>query len=148
MGRGLAAALMLGADGVLMGTRFWASEEALVHANLHRAALAADGDATLRTTVIDLARNLDWPAGFDIRILQNDFTDRWHGNEAALTAVAEQEAARYKAAAEAGDPRTAGVVVGEATGLIGDIAPAGDIVARVVAEAETLLRRGAGRIDS
>ena len=46
-GRGLAAALMLGAEGVVMGTRFWASEEALVAEGFQAAALAADGDATL-----------------------------------------------------------------------------------------------------
>jgi nitronate monooxygenase len=44
-GRGLAAALMLGADGALIGSRFWASEEALVHAAFHKAAIGADGDA-------------------------------------------------------------------------------------------------------
>jgi nitronate monooxygenase len=47
-GRGLAAALMLGADGVVMGSRFWASREANVHKNMHRAALHATGDETIR----------------------------------------------------------------------------------------------------
>lgn len=55
-GRGLAAALMLGADGVLVGTRFWASREALVHERHHAAAVAASGDGTVRTPLPDIAR--------------------------------------------------------------------------------------------
>ncbi|HEX5507842.1 MAG TPA: nitronate monooxygenase, partial [Pseudolabrys sp.] len=50
-GRGLAAALMLGADGVLVGSRFWASKEAIVPAPFQQAAVDADGDATIRTSV-------------------------------------------------------------------------------------------------
>src|SRR5581483_3808158 len=57
-GRGLAAALMLGAEGVLMGSRFWASREAAVHPSFQKAAMTADGDATVRTTVVDIARKL------------------------------------------------------------------------------------------
>jgi nitronate monooxygenase len=55
-GRGLAAALALGADGVLMGTRFWATKEALVHPRHHAAALAASGDTTIRQRATDIAR--------------------------------------------------------------------------------------------
>src|SRR5256885_8312713 len=51
-----AAALMLGADGVLIGSRFWASAEALVPPSFQAAAVAADGDSTIRTTVVDIAR--------------------------------------------------------------------------------------------
>ena len=47
-GRGLAACLMLGADGVMLGSRLWASPECLVHPNHQRAALAANGDGTIR----------------------------------------------------------------------------------------------------
>src|SRR5919202_1507383 len=59
-GRGLAAALILGADGVLVGTRLWATVEANVSEPMQAAALAADGDATIRTRVPDVARRLDW----------------------------------------------------------------------------------------
>jgi nitronate monooxygenase len=51
-GRGLAAALMLGADGVLVGSRLWASSEANVSPRMHAAALAATGDDTIRSQVI------------------------------------------------------------------------------------------------
>ncbi|MFT6226687.1 MAG: nitronate monooxygenase, partial [Paracoccaceae bacterium] len=82
-GRGLAAALMLGADGAVVGSRFWASAEALVPPAMQQAAIAATGDDTLRTRVVDRVRGLRWPGGFTIRVLKNDFTDRWHGAEDA-----------------------------------------------------------------
>src|SRR5262245_53719547 len=55
-GRGLAAALMLGADGVLMGSRFWATQESLIHANAKAGIVAASGDETIRTSVYDIVR--------------------------------------------------------------------------------------------
>jgi NAD(P)H-dependent flavin oxidoreductase YrpB (nitropropane dioxygenase family) len=80
-GRGLAAALTLGADGVLMGTRLWASSEALVHPRHHEALLATNGDGTIRTRVPDIARGLAWPAEFTARARKNAFIDRWEGRE-------------------------------------------------------------------
>lgn len=142
-GRGLAASLMLGADGVVIGSRFWAANEALVHPNMHQAALAASGDDTIRSTVMDIARRLDWPKRFTARVLKNEFTERWHGAESALMAKADSEAARWKEAFAAGDVTTANTFVGEAAGLINAIEPAHVILERIVAEAETLLTRSA-----
>lgn len=140
-GRGLAAALMLGADGVLVGSRFWASTEALVPPNLQRAAVAADGDATIRTTVVDIARRYDWPKSLTARVLKTRFTMDWHGREAALAepATLEREEARYWNALKAGDADNTGVLTGEAVGLIRDIVPAGEIIGRMVREAQDLL---------
>jgi nitronate monooxygenase len=76
-GRGLAAALMLGAAGVLCGTAFFASREALSHPNMKRAAFAASGDNTIRSSAVDIARGIDWPAQWTIRTLKNSFTERW-----------------------------------------------------------------------
>jgi nitronate monooxygenase len=144
-GRGLGAALMLGADGVLMGSRFWASKEALVPASFQDAAIAAQGDDTIRTTVVDVVRKLDWPHPFTARVLRTRFTMEWHGREAALAepAVNEREMERYFEAARSGDVDNTGVFVGEAVGLIKDIRPAGDIVCQIVREAEDLLRNKA-----
>jgi nitronate monooxygenase len=58
-GRGLAAALMLGADGVLMGTRFYVASEALASSAAKARIVAASGDDTVRTTVFDIARGYD-----------------------------------------------------------------------------------------
>ncbi len=57
-GRGLAAALALGADGALVGTRLWASAEALVSPRAHQRAIQASGDDTFRTRVYDVVRQL------------------------------------------------------------------------------------------
>ena len=140
-GRGLAAALMLGADGVLIGTRFWASKEALVHARHHEAIIEADGDATIRTRVADLARQIPWPKAFTGRIRRNAFTNRWHGREDELERNAAVEGPRYRKAFAEGDTENAGVWFGEAAGLIHSIEPAAAIIERIAAEAEACMRR-------
>jgi len=141
-GRGLAAALMLGADGVVIGSRLWASEEALVHPNMLQAAVTATGDDTIRSTVMDIARRLNWPDRYTARVLKNAFTARWHADIPGLLAVAEHEAAAWARAWEVGDTRTANTFVGEATGLIDSVRPAGDIVTAITTEAAALLRGG------
>jgi nitronate monooxygenase len=140
-GRGLAAALMLGADGVLMGTRFYAAAEALGAPAAKARLVAGAGDDTVRTTVFDIVRGRDWPAEFTGRALGNRFSRSWHGREEALAAAGAAERARYAAAAEAGDPDTAVVFAGEGIDLIHAIAPAGAILERVVGEAEAALAR-------
>jgi nitronate monooxygenase len=147
-GRGLAAALVLGADGVLVGTRLWASSEALVKQGHHRAIVETDGDGTLRTRVPDIARQIPWPRGFTARIRRNAFTDRWHGREDALEAAAAVEGPKYRQAFEAGDAEQAAVWFGEAAGLIHSIEPAAAIVERMVAEAAQQLRSCAGAASS
>jgi nitronate monooxygenase len=144
-GRGLAAALMLGADGVLVGSRFWASEEALVHPNLQAAAIAATGDDTVQTSTTDIVRRRDWPSGFKIRVVRNEFTDRWHGREDELRASIDREAASFEGAMASGDARIGTPIVGEVAGLISSVEPAAAILERMVAEAEALLG-GAGRL--
>lgn len=140
-GRGLAAALMLGADGVLVGTRFWASREALVHERHHAVAVAASGDETIRSALPDIARQLDWPKPFDIRISDNAFIAKWAGRDAELKAAIETEAPAYREAFMAGDPEKAAVIFGESAGLISDIPTASEIVERMVAQAAALLGR-------
>lgn len=143
-GRGLAAALMLGADGVLIGSRLWASTEANVSKGMHDAALGATGDDTIRSQVMDLARKLDWPSRYTARVLKNAYIERWHGRETELMLVADEEAAKYRAAWAAGDPERSNTFVGEVAGLIHAIEPVDAIISRIVSEAEALLG-GAGR---
>jgi nitronate monooxygenase len=109
-GRGLAAALMLGADGALIGSRFWASHEALVHPALQSAASAADGDSTIRTTVVDVARNIAWPKPFTARVMRNRFVEDWHGREDELAKpeVVDRQMQRYMSAMQSGDPDNTG----------------------------------------
>ena len=138
-GRGLAASLMLGADGVVVGSRFWASSEALVHPNLHAAALAATGDDTVRQSVTDIARGYDWPERYNIRVIRNAYVEKWFGRESDMRLDGVIERARYAAAAALGDAATVPAIAGEVAGLIHAIEPAGSIVARIIAQAEMLL---------
>lgn len=138
-GRGLAAALALGADGVLVGSRFWATEEALSHPRHREAAIAADGDGTVRQRATDIARLYDWPAPYTARVLDNAFVRRWEGAPDAHRASAAAEAQAYAEAFQAGDPDAAGVFVGEAAGLITDAPPAATVLSRMVDEAEVVL---------
>lgn len=140
-GRGLAAALMLGAEGVLMGSRFWASREAMVHGAFQNAAFASDGDGTVRTKIVDIARKLDWPAPFTARVMKNRFVAEWQGREAELAepATQEREKSRYVAAMQNGDADNTGVWVGEVAGLMHDVQPAGELVRKIAGDAERLL---------
>ncbi|WP_295559307.1 nitronate monooxygenase [uncultured Hyphomicrobium sp.] len=144
-GRGLAAALMLGADGVLVGSRLWATQDANVSPRMHAAAIQASGDDTIRSQVMDLARKLDWPTRYTARVLRNAYIARWHGREAELMNVADEEAAKYRKAWADGDPDGSNTFVGEATGLIFDIPLASDVIARMVEDAERRLKRQVGR---
>ncbi|MEM7256547.1 MAG: nitronate monooxygenase, partial [Pseudomonadota bacterium] len=139
-GRGLAAALMLGADGVLVGTRLWASTEALVADAHHRAILSSSGDDTIRTGVADIARELNWPAEFSARIQRNQFVQRWHGNEPQLQQQLPVEAPKYRQAFAEGDVDNAAVWFGEAAGLINTVESAADIIANMSAQAADCLR--------
>ena len=108
--------------------------------------VAALGEETLRTTTIDLVRDIPWPAEFTVRVLRNEFVARWHGDEAALEAARPREQARYQAAVARGDFATAGVLGGEAIGLFDAVLPAGEIVERMVDQAQAVLAAGARRI--
>lgn len=139
-GRGLAAALALGADGAMIGTRFWAAPEALVPPGFHAAAVAAGGDATHRTRAPDAARLLDWPAPYTIRTLRSAFSDRWAADPDALRAPGAADArADWAAAQGRGDAAQGSPVAGEAVGLIHQIAPAADILAAITRQAAPLI---------
>jgi nitronate monooxygenase len=138
-GRGLAAALMLGADGVLVGTRFYASREAAGELAGKDRIVAGTGDRTIRSILFDIARRNVWPAPYTGRVLQNDFSEKWRGREAELLQHQEEEAIRYAAARAAADFNTAAVIAGEVVDLISDIPPAAEIVERMTVRAAQLL---------
>ena len=145
-GRGLAAALTLGAEGALVGTRLFATREALGGDAMKRRILDATGDDTLRTEVFDIVRTLDWPSGYTGRAIANRFSRTWHGREAELSAALSTEEPRYRAAREAGDIETAVLFAGEGSGLIRDCPPAAEIITRMVREAEALISSGPDRL--
>jgi len=140
-GRGLAAMLMLGASGVLMGTRFYASIEADGAEAAKQLIRAANGGETVRGVVFDWSRNLLWPAPFTARTLINDHARTWTGREIELMQRADQIAVDYAAAKAAGNFDVAAVFAGESAGLIHDIPPAAEIVDRIVTEADQILNK-------
>jgi nitronate monooxygenase len=140
-GRGLAAALMLGADGALIGSRLWAAQEALVPPGFHDAALTATGDATIRTSAPDAARLLDWPAPFTIRVMRSNFTENWHADPSPLRTDSTARAAWAQAQA-AGDATNGTPVVGEGVGLIHSIDPAATNLHQITTQAARLLTQG------
>ena len=138
-GRGIAAALMLGASGALIGTRFFASNEALGSPKAKDALTRGNGDDTVRTRVFDIVRGYDWPKHFTGRALVNAFTRRWHGGEEGLAKVLVTETPAYWKANSAGDIDTAVVWASQAVDLITTIEPAEVLFRRLVENAEDLL---------
>jgi len=142
-GRGLAAALMLGADGVLIGTRFWASAEALTPQAMTDRAVRATGDDTVRTKAIDRLRGVPWPQEFSFRVLKNKFTDEWAHREAEAARARGILARAYGEARAKQDLDMYLTVVGEAAGLLHDRPGAASLIENIVRQAESLLERGA-----
>src|SRR5665213_1561100 len=138
-GRGLAAMMMLGASGVLLGTRFYASQECDGADEAKKLICDASSGSTVRGVVFDLSRNNVWPAPFTGRTLINDHARRWTGHEVELLQSMTAVAAEYAAAREARNFDIAAVFAGEAVGLIHDIPPAAEIVERIATEAEEIL---------
>jgi len=144
-GSGLAAALALGADGALMGTRFLATEESPLPEGFQRAILASDGHNTLLTEIPDVARGRVWPGAFS-RVARNRFIERWAAREGELRASQAEAAAGLQRAAAEGDAEEGLLFMGQDAGLIDSIEPAGEIVRRIVFEAEEIVRRLAGSV--
>lgn len=147
-GRGLAAALMLGASGVVMGTRFYATHEAAGAPAAKERIRAATGDDTLRSIVFDISRRNVWPAPFTGRCLRNMHLDRWFGREVELLRHQEEESERYAAARRENDFDIAAVIAGESSGLIRDISSTREVVERTVREASALLEHGSAETIS
>ncbi|MBC5767951.1 NAD(P)H-dependent flavin oxidoreductase [Ramlibacter albus] len=134
-GRGMAAALVLGASGVLVGTRFYASQESPAASAAKERICRAGGDDTVRSIVFDISRRNVWPAPFNGRCMRNGHTERWLGREVELMQNINAEAERYARARAAADFDVAAVIAGEAVGLVNEVLPAGEIVNRMVADA-------------
>lgn len=144
-GRGLAAALSLGAAGVSMGTRFTATRESLWSQAMKEKTVASGGDQTAQTRVFDIVRATQWPAIYPGRALRNAFFEQWHGKEEALTTQQKEIDAAYSAtAADDLDQRV--VWAGESVDLVHDIPSARDLIERIVDEAAMVLQGGAALV--
>lgn len=138
-GRGLAAALALGAEGALVGTRFWAAAESPVPNAAKKHAVTASGDDTIRQHALDIVRGLAWPKEYTIRTLRNSFTEQWHGRESELRADLDAQRTRFQNAVQAEDYTVAAVIVGEVIGQINQVQSAAAIVHEMVTTAERIL---------
>jgi nitronate monooxygenase len=139
-GRGLAAALALGAAGALCGTTFFASDESLASDTAKQAAIRGSGDDTERSSVFDMARGLDWPSGWNLRTMRNSFSHRWSTDLEGLTQNLAQEQDRFKTASLAGDIDVAAVIVGEAVDLVRTRGPAQTTLHGMISQAEDRMR--------
>ncbi|TDD62580.1 nitronate monooxygenase [Actinomadura darangshiensis] len=141
-GRGVAAALVLGAAGAVIGTRFQATAEALVDPSIATAIVEGRGQDTERSRVLDIARGSQWPAQYTARTLGHRYLDEWRGREAELAADLQAQR-NYQDDVARGAVPPLPVWAGEAVDLITDLPPASDLVATLVAQAEAALTRAA-----
>lgn len=142
-GRGVAAALALGAAGAVLGTRFQATTEALVDPSTAKAIVEGQGGDTERNRVLDIARGSRWPSKYTARTLGHPYLDRWRGREAELAGNprAQQD---YQHDIAQGKIPSLPIWAGEAIDLIKDLPSAADLFATLAAQAEDALTR-AGR---
>ncbi|MFE4859847.1 NAD(P)H-dependent flavin oxidoreductase [Streptomyces sp. NPDC056670] len=143
-GRGVAAALALGAAGALIGTRFQATTEASVERSVHEALLEGRGQDTERNGVLDIARGSSWPVErYTARTLGHPYLDQWRGREAEL-AHDGSAPLKYRDDVASGVIPPEPVWAGEAVDLITDLPSAAELVTTLAAQAEDALAR-AGR---
>lgn len=139
-GRGLAAALMLGASGITLGTRFLGSREAISTSAEAAAVVGGRAIDTVRTEVFDAVRGPAWPAGHDGRALRNELIVRWDGG-------VDPEQLRRECRRSAPDDHSVRPVwVGEGLDLVTSIEPAADIIASVIADAKRAIESASSLI--
>jgi nitronate monooxygenase len=140
-GRGVAAALTLGAGGALIGTRFQATAEALADPEAKKAIVDGGGEETERSSVLDIARGSRWPLEYTGRTLGHPFLDRWRDAEAELAADPDDVRRAYQEGIARGDLPAQPVWASQAIGLIHDLPPACDLVGVLAAQAQEALAR-------
>jgi NAD(P)H-dependent flavin oxidoreductase YrpB (nitropropane dioxygenase family) len=138
-GAGLAAALALGAQGVLMGTRFLATQECPVPQFFKDAIVASDGTDTVLTTVPDTLTGRDWPGAWS-RVARNAFVEDWTGQEPELRRHRSKVWARLEQAWEEDQPDYWNFWWGQSAGLVESVLPADELVRQIMTEAENSLR--------
>jgi nitronate monooxygenase len=139
-GRGLAAALALGAAGALIGTRFQATAEALVDPATAKAIVQGRGEDTERSGVLDIIRGSRWPSTYTARTLGHPYLDRWRDREAELAADP-QARQDYQDDVARGAIPSLPVWAGEAVDLITDLPAAADLVTDLATQTEEALAR-------
>ena len=143
-GRGVAAALALGAAGALVGTRLLATAEALADPAAKKAIVDGSGEDTERSAVLDIARGSRWPREYIARTMAHPFLDEWRDREDEL-AASPLARSDYRRGAASGEFPPQPVWASQAIDLITDLPPAADVVAALARQAEEALARALGR---
>ena len=141
-GRGLAAALALGAQGANVGTRFVLSEEAELSDGYKQALLAARSEETLRAAFVNdlLPPASDGAYATVPRVIRNAFVEEWDGREDDVRTMQAELVERMRAAIRENRVHEVMVITGEVAGAISDVLPAAEIVRRMATGAEDVLR--------
>jgi nitronate monooxygenase len=138
-GRGLAAALTLGAAGALVGTRFLVTAEALADPAAQKAIISAgDIEDTERSGVLDIARGSHWPREYTGRTLSHPFLDQWRHREDELAASSPARN-EYRDAVNSGRFPPQPIWASQAVNLITDAPSAAEVVGALTAGAEEAL---------
>jgi NAD(P)H-dependent flavin oxidoreductase YrpB (nitropropane dioxygenase family) len=145
-GAGFAAALMLGAEGVLLGTRFLATLEAPLPERYKQAICRSDGHDTLLTELPDVIAGQVWPGAF-ARVQRTPFIQQWLGREGEVRQRRVELQRQIQRAREQGDLDNGALLIGQDAGLIDGIEPAGQVVERLVRDAEALLASRPGQVS-
>lgn len=132
-GQGLAGALMQGAAGVWVCTRFVASVEANASDAAKQAILDCDFEGTERTLVV---------TGRPLRMRSNGYIKEWHCRGEEIQRLCSQGVVPMDHDRQAGRPVDIPVLMGEVAGSITDIRPAGQIVRDMAREAAEMLNLG------
>lgn len=142
-GRGLAAAIVLGAEGINVGTRFLASEEAPIERAWKQMIVDADAEDAIPVGVLNDIRPMPGSYGYGtaLRSLRTPFIESWQQRPDQARREAERLSGELLAARQQGRGHEMLPTAGQSAGLIRDIVPAGEIVQRIVTEARLALER-------
>jgi enoyl-[acyl-carrier protein] reductase II len=142
-GRGLAAALMLGAQGANVGTRFLASEEASADDTWKRAILQAESEDVVRFEVFKEILPTTSDRAYDTvpRVMRTPFVEEWQNHPEEARREAGRLRAEVMSAVQQRRPHELVPFTGQTAGLIRDILPAAEIVRTMIAEAEQAFER-------
>lgn len=143
-GRALAAVLAAGGEGASLGTAMLATPEAVeVPDAFKQQILRSGGQDTVYTTLYDLLTDDPWPSGIAGRVYRNRLVSQWDRRDAEILERREELATDVAAARARHDPEIASVYMGQGSGHITAIRPAGEVIREICSDAERIL----GNID-
>jgi nitronate monooxygenase/enoyl-[acyl-carrier protein] reductase II len=148
-GRGLAAALLLGAEGVNVGTRFLATDEAPIGLAWKRMILDADAEDAVRVEVLNDIMPNPGSLGYGtvLRSLRSPFIETWSARREEARQQAERILAELVELTKQGRIGEAFPAAGQSAGLVHDIVPAGEIVRRIIEQARLAFEQTSKRLN-